>query len=367
MKILITYASAGIGHRKAAEAVYNYLKANFADLDLAILDILDKTNPVFKFFYNRGYLFLVSHALWLWRVFFSLTSFKYLGPLSRNFGFFINRVNARKFIRYIIAEKPDFIVATHFLPAELSAYTKNAFCPDIKIVTAITDFGVHPFWVSEGTDIYVVASGATKQKLIMHGVMPDKIKEFGIPTDAKFLHRHNKEELRVKLGLDKEKFTLLIITGSFGIGPIEQLVSLLNQDAQVLVVCANNKELYRRLKARNYPDAKIFGFIDNVQELMALSDIAITKPGGLSISEILVTELVPVFISPIPGQESENINVLNRYGIGFHVNDVGEIRRIVLDFKAHPQKMEEIKENIRKIKKPDAARDICNAICQGSI
>lgn len=366
-KALITYASAGAGHRKAAEAVYNYLKNNFPGLDLAICDVLDKTNPAFKLFYNRGYLFLVGHALWLWWVFFYLTTLKSLGPLLRALIFFINRINAKPFIRYLAGQRFDFVVSTHFLPAELAAHTKKAFYPGSKIITSITDFDVHPFWVSDGTDIYVVASGITKQTLMKQGVKEASIKEFGIPTDAKFLKTYHKDELCAKLGLDKERFTVLIITGSFGIGPIEELVSLLHDDLQILVVCANNTRLFHRLKIRNYPNTKIFGFINNVQELMAVSDIAVTKPGGLSISEALVMELVPIFISPIPGQESGNIDVLNRYGIGFHVRDINEIRRIILDFKAHPEKLTEIKMRIRQIKKPDAAKEIANVIRQSSL
>lgn len=366
-KVLVTYASAGAGHRKAAEAVYNYLKINFPGLDLAICDVLDKTNPAFKLSYNRGYLFLVAHALWLWGVFFYLTSLKFIGPVLRALIFFVNRVNAEPFIRYLAGQKFDFIISTHFLSAELAAYAKKAFCPGLKIITSITDFDVHPFWISQGTDIYVVASGITQQTLIDKGVKEANIRQFGIPTEEKFLKTFRKDELCAKLGLDKEKFTVLIITGSFGIGPIEELVSSLHDGLQVLVVCANNKGLYGRLKAKNYPNTRIFGFIDNVQELMAVSDIAVTKPGGLSISEAMVMELVPIFISPIPGQESGNIDVMNRYGIGFHVRDTEEIKRIIFDFKAHPEKISEIKMKIRKIKKPDAAKEISNVIRQGNL
>lgn len=366
LKILVTYASAGAGHRKAAEAVYNYLKNNFPGYNLEICDVLDKTNPAFKVLYNRGYLFLVGHALWLWWIFFHITSLKFFGPLSRSLIFFINRVNARPFIRYIAQERFDFVVSTHFLSAELAAYAKQVSCPETKIITAITDFDVHPFWVSAGIDIYTVASSITKQALIDKGVPEANIKEFGIPTEEKFLKSYQRDELCTKLGLDKNRFTVLIITGSFGIGPIERLVDILYDDLQILVICANNKSLYRRLKAKNYPNTKVFGFIDNVQELMAVSDIAVTKPGGLSISEGLVMELAPIFISPIPGQESANIDVLNRYGIGFHIRDIGQIKRIILDFKAHPEKLAAVKAVIRKIKKPDAAQKIADGIRQSS-
>jgi processive 1,2-diacylglycerol beta-glucosyltransferase len=131
----------------------------------------------------------------------------------------------------------------------------------------------------------------------------------------------------------------------------------------MLVVCAKNKKLFSRLKRKKYSGVKVFGYVDNIEEFMAVSDIIITKPGGLSISELLVRELVPIFISAIPGQETENVRALQEYGVGISLNEPGEIRKTVLDYKRHPHKMERAKKIIRQIKKPDAAREIYRVIC----
>lgn len=367
MKIIITYASAGAGHFKAAEAIYNCLKENHQEIDIKLIDVLEGTKVFFRFNYTWGYSFLIRYAPILWWWAFWITDFKPLRKITRSIAVIIDLLSTEAFTKLLVKENPDFIISTHFLSSEIAAYLKVTQKINSKIVTVITDFGVHPFWISRGTDVYIVASSFAKQKLISQGIDAGSIKELGIPIDAKFLKPYDRDSLCRKLNVDVNKFTVLIMTGSFGLGPIEKIVELLYKDVQILVVCAANKKLYAHLTSKNYPNVFVFGFIDNAQELMAVSDIIITKPGGLSISESLAMELVPIFISPIPGQETSNEKVLKRYGVGISLRCIKDIRNIVLDFKARPDKIQSIKEKIKKIKKPYAAMEICNVVCQSSI
>lgn len=367
MKILVVHASAGAGHLKAAEAVYTYFKENFKEVDIQIIDILKTTNTPFAFNYSRGYSFLVTHVSPLWRFCFWLTSAKMLRPITKPVALLIDLLNTRTFRKKVIKENPDFVVSAHFLTSEIVAALKRKKRIRSKLITIVTDFAVHPFWISPNTDIYVVASGYTKDILIKEGVDAEIIRDFGIPISSKFIKHFDKGALKDKFGMDKNKFTVLISTGSFGFGPIEETVELLHKDVQIAVVCARNQKLYDKLKAKNYPGVFVFGFVDNVEELMAVSDVIVTKPGGLSISESLSMELFPLFIAPIPGQETENIKALENYGIGMQIKDLDNIKEAVLNLKNNPAKLSSVKEKISKIKKPFAAKELSDALCTGSI
>jgi len=366
MKIIVVHASAGAGHSKAAEAIYHYLKEYCPDTKAYIVDILDKTNPFFRFSYKYGYSFLVSHVPMLWSLSFWITYFKILRPFTRPIASFLNRLSTKKFAEFLIRENPDCVISTHFLSSEISAFLKIKQKIKSRVVTVITDFGVHPFWVSYGTDLYIVASEFTKQKLLEQGISQDLIRVFGIPVDTKFLKEFNKDELLAKFNLDRHKFTILVVTGSFGTGPIQEITEALYQEVQIIVVCANNKKLFEKLSSKNYPNVRVFGFIDNIQELMFVSDAIITKPGGLGISESLVMELFPIFIAAIAGQETENIKALAKYGLAREAANIHLIKETVLDLRGHPEKLSSIKEAIRNVKKPFAVKDICDAVCQGS-
>jgi len=366
MKIIIVYSSAGTGHQRAAESLYNCLKENCPKTEIQLIDTLGKTNIVFKRIYTYGYKFLVHYATWLWQISFWITYIKFLRKINKFSTFIIHRLNTGDFSKFLIEESPDYIISTHFLPSEVSAYLKRGKLIKSKIFTVITDFGVHPTWIWPGTDLYIVASDYTKEQLINQGVNKEIIKILGIPVDSLFLAKYKKEEILRKLYLKENIFTVLILTGAFGIGPIEKIVDLLHNDAQILVVCARNKNLFLKLRNKNYPQVKVLGYVDNVAEVMAVSDIIITKPGGLTISELLAMELVPVFISAIPGQETENARILEKCGIGVSAKNLRDVKDIILDFKEHPEKINEIKENIKKIKKPNPSGELCNVIRQDS-
>ena len=213
MKIIISYASAGIGHQRAAESIYNYFKENHPNSDVGLIDALEKANPFFRSLYAFGYHFLVSHVMWLWRLCFWWTDTKYLRKFNRVLTFFIHRSNTIKFSQFLIQKNADIIISTHFLPSEVSTYLKKSGKINSKIITVITDFGVHPTWISSGTDLYIVASDFTKDELLLYGIKEEKIKVWGIPVERKFLKKYNKDELCKKLNIKRNKFTVFNFSG----------------------------------------------------------------------------------------------------------------------------------------------------------
>lgn len=366
MKILIAYASAGRGHQRAAEAVSHYLRKKDQGFDITLVDVLDYSSAFYNKAYRLGYSLLVTHLIWLWGFLFWLTASRWLRGPNIFFLHTMNFLNGRRFIAMVVKEDFDVIISTHFLPSQICAYLKRKGRIKSRIVTIITDFGVHPYWVHQGMDVYITASSQTKELLRAAGVSDTAVKDIGIPIEDKFpQHHHDRAALSIKLGLDQNKFTCLIITGSLGIGPIEQIVERLSPEVQIIAVCALNERLCRRLKAKNYPNTHVYGFVNNTEELMAVSDVIITKPGGLSISEILVMGIAPVFISPIPGQETQNAKIMQHYGIGIIPRNIDEIKMIVLDYMRHPEHLKSAQAKIQAIRKLSSLEDLYHVICQG--
>lgn len=365
MKVIITFASAGSGHQKAAEAIYNYFRKTGNGTGVEIVDVLEKTNFLFRLIYSRGYFFLVNHASFLWALGYKATESSSLNIFGRFLHFVLNRACLKRYNRYLLNENPDVIISTHFLPTEISGHLKKSGKIKARIITVITDYGTHPLWLSKYTDLYIVACDAEKKELIQQGIAENNIRAWGIPIDGKFLKPLDKDFLKEKFGIDKQRFTVLLVTGSFGLGPIEQISDNLKKEAQLLVVCAKNKKLYSRLsKKYKNSEIKIFGFVDFIHELMSVSDLIITKPGGLTIAEVLSMELVPVFVSPIPGQETRNLEILKEYGIGIEGGNMSDIKNIIRSFREHPEKLQAVREKIKKLKKTDSAERIYNAVCE---
>jgi processive 1,2-diacylglycerol beta-glucosyltransferase len=362
MKIAVVYATAGAGHKKAAQVICEYIRRQNDGTYVELADIVDRSSWLFRFIYLRFYDFMVNHCQWLWSLLFFGSSCRVGSPIYSRLITAIHYYNTRKFARYLIATQPDVIVSTHFLSSDLVAFLKRNGAIGSRLITVVTDFGVHPFWISEGTDLYCVASDVTKDILLAKGVSSGAIMVTGIPTDPVFSHSHDRQKISAKLGIDPGKKVVLVVTGSFGIGPIEEITRILHNDYQVIAVCARNERLYRRLKARGYSNTIVLGFVDFVADLMAVSDVIITKPGGLTISELLCMDLIPLFIAAIPGQESMNAQVLNHAGIGSTITGLNEIK---LQVDRCIQEAQSISAAIRTFKQLNAVSRIYDIIRTG--
>ena len=323
MKILVIHASAGAGHLKAAKAIYDGLKKN-AFYEVVFADALDYTSPFFKTFYQRTYTFLVTRMPWLWGFFFRLIDLPWIQPLTRICRRIFNSLNARALHTFLKTGNFDYVFTTHFMSNEIVAALKRSGQIRSKLVTVVTDFDVHKIWLSREADFYAVASEWTKQKLLRLGVAEHKIRVTGIPVDEKFARPAERGGRKQKLGIKENVFTVLVATGSFGTGPIAEILRILEPegDVQTLAVCGHNRRLFQQLSRQNYQGAKILGLVDNMHELMAVADVIVTKPGGLSIAEALVSRLPMIFFHPIPGQETNNVRVLREHGIGSMPADI---------------------------------------------
>lgn len=352
MKIIIVYASCGMGHRMAAEALYAYIQENLKNIDVEIVDILDYTNFIFSYLYRQGYSFLACYLKPFWALLYYLT----LNPFLRSFLNFLCYLNSKNFINYLLSERPDIILNTHFLPLEVATKLKTKL--NFRLITVITDFGVHPFWVNYNCDDYIVASEYTFKQLNSQGIPKEKIKILGIPLRKDFFVEYERK---------KKEFSILVLTGSFGFSLIKKIIDELSPWVNLFVVCGRNQRLYNYLKKRSSSLVKIYGFTKEIARIMSEVDLVITKPGGLGIAEALAMDLPMIFINGIPGQETLNAKVLESYGCGIRLKRLKEIKNLVLDLKVNPNKVSFMRKNISQFKKPNSTKQICDYVCTGSI
>lgn len=359
-KILILHANAGAGHRKAAEAIYTSLK-NRGCRQVVCVDALEYTHPFFRVAYTKGYEYLVGKLPKLWAVFFALTDQKWIQPLFQGLRRIYNGLNTARLVKYIQQEQFDVIVTTHFLSNEVCAYMRRSGMLKGKLVTMVTDYDVHKIWLSVGVDEYCVATPFTKQRLMDMGVPEQKIFVTGIAVDEKFSQPRVLKDMRRKLNIDEHLFTVLISTSSFGFGPIAELAEKL-KDQQLLIISGFNQYLKEKLLAQKNPKHRIYGFVDNMEELMSACDVMLTKPGGLSISEALVQGLPLIFFSAIPGQEAGNVKVLAQHGVGVSDKNLDEIVQILKEYEHQPEKLQQAKQASLTLGKPQAVLNIINRL-----
>jgi processive 1,2-diacylglycerol beta-glucosyltransferase len=322
-KVLIVSVRAGAGHVKVAEALEKMFKIEHPDFEVKNIDLLDHSSALIKYIYGQGYLNMVKAIPELYAY-----SYKHYES-AKNFvkpRLLLDKINFKDLFDVVDEFNPDLIIATHFIPGAIFAKSQNR--QKYKLVVTLTDYEFHPLWLIDDVDLFSVATEEMEDTLIFYGVDEGKIIVSGIPISPQFSEQKNKEELRKKFDLSSQSPVVLISAGSFGITPLENVVDefkKIKSDFQMMVVCGNNEKLKKQLEDRMANETrlkKVFGFVDFMDELMVASDIMVTKPGGITVSESLAVGLPMIFIEPIPGQEEANADYLLEEGAAVKARDL---------------------------------------------
>ena len=233
------------------------------------------------------------------------------------------------------------------------------------VVSVVTDFEAHAMWMGESVNLYCIAADATCARLSARGAKPGSMAVTGIPISNKFANPVNARDVRARMGLRDDQPVVLLLGGGFGWGPISETLAELDKIEsrfQTVVVCGRNADLRREVAAqdRKHP-THILGFVSNMNELMAVSDLVITKPGGLTTSEALASGLPMVVINPIPGQEAANSDFLLQAGAAIKVNRIEEMSIRVGELLG-TKKLAAMAKAARAVGHPTAARNVCDEV-----
>jgi processive 1,2-diacylglycerol beta-glucosyltransferase len=362
-RILIISASAGSGHTTAARAIEQWIPSVQrypGEFQVTHIDILQFSTMLYKKVYRDVYLYLASKQPLLYGYIFS-TSDRLRREKKPEFLMrFMDSINAIKFTEFIKETPWDVIVSTHFLPSQLIAdlkQRKKVFSP---LVTITTDFGLHSYWIISECDHYIVADSANQQHLTAMGIPAERIHELGIPVLPVFTQRKDRPELKKELGLTPALPAILLLSGGFGISPIEHIVSDLvrmKNKFQLVAITGHNRKMLQKLRSRSSSlpyHLRTVGYTDRMDEYMRVCDLVISKPGGLTVAESLTMGLPMIVINPIPGQEDMNSDMLLESGAGvkaMHPVDVTYKLEMVM---STPGRLQQMKKAAKKIAKPKA-------------
>jgi processive 1,2-diacylglycerol beta-glucosyltransferase len=320
-RVLVLSASVGAGHLRAAQAVELALRQLVPDAEVRNVDVLTLTNVAFRKVYGQAYLDLVNKAPHVLGYFYDMLDKPRRARSSRDrLRLAVEKLNLAKFCDLIECDHWDVVVNTHFLPAEIIASMRRDGKLSLPQVTITTDFETHRLWVNQPTECYTTATEEGAAYLAHWGVPPEHTRVTGIPIHPVFAEPKDRGECLRRHGLAADRPVVLQLAGGFGVGPIEQLyrgILSIDLPLQVVVVAGKNAKAKEQLEAVEVPRrhrAKVMGFTTEIDELMAAADVVVSKPGGLTTSEVLARGAAMLIVNPIPGQESRNSDYLLENG-----------------------------------------------------
>ena len=363
-RLLILSVSAGAGHVRAAQALEAAARATDPPLQATHLDLLTLVPKEFSKLYGEQYIKLVEKLPQLWSYLYAKTDRPTRDSLVGKLKRAAEQLNTRKLDAEIARLKPDVILCTHFLPAELlsRARARGEALPPLWV--QVTDFDVHALWVHDHVDRYCVASDEVAFRLADRGVPREKISVTGIPVMPQFATPLSRATCAAEIGIDPQRFTVLMMAGGAGVGSLDDLAMrllALPGELQLVALAGRNADLLRRLQdlAKRNP-GRLFplGFTTTVERLMSTADLVVTKPGGLSVSECLAKARPMLLVSPIPGQEERNADYLLEAGAAVKAVDGATLVYKLSRLLAEPARLEKMSEAAHGIARPHAARDV---------
>ncbi|TDF94817.1 MGDG synthase family glycosyltransferase [Paenibacillus piri] len=352
-KILILTGSLGEGHNKAAQALLEAARMYRPDVEVKVVDFLVWTHPHLHALGKYCYLQWVKSLPSVYGYLYSKTrednAYSKWFKRMRSF-------NTGRMLELLDEVKPTEVVSTFPGAAAAMSYLKSNGLTSVPTVTVLTDYTDHSYWIHPCTDRYLVGAEHVKQKLLRYRIPEQRIVVTGIPIRQPFTMKYDRRALRDKHQLDLTMPTVLIMGGGHGVIGKQLMSVLLSKElrtpVQFIFVCGRNEKLRHRLSeelegARTHHRIRITGYVDHVHELMALSDLIVTKPGGLTVSEALALELPMMLYKPIPGQEQDNAAYLVSLGAAVQAETADDLKEQLMQVIYNRSLLLKLKRNAR--------------------
>lgn len=325
-RVLLLSEGFGTGHTQAARALAASLDAYSDQIETNVLELGAHQHPVIgPIILNTYRLTLMSQPKLIGKLYHA----KYdnsIGPLTQ---LALHRVFYARSARIIEEQRPDVIVCTHPFPNMIVSRLKKAGLR-VPLCTAITDYDAHATWLSSETDAYLVSTEEVRKTMLQRGVRDELIHVTGIPVHPKFHASNDKQKIRNRFQL-KNMPTVLIMGGGWGILKHSYILLLINdwkERIQFVYCMGSNKKALRKMSKNplfNHPNIHLLGYTHNIDELMDVSDLLITKPGGITCSEGLAKRIPMLLNNPFPGQEERNCNYFTSHGYAHRLESAEQL------------------------------------------
>lgn len=372
-KILIFYGSYGGGHLSAARSIKDYIEKNYSNTEILMVDCMEYISKTINKVTTKAYADMAKSAKWAWGKIYYASS---KGPILKITS------NAQKLLAFKLKKlfqefNPDLIISTHPFSSQMCAYLKNKHKISVEIATILTDYAPHIQWLMypEQVNYFFVAHEGMKSALIKEGVSENKIFATGIPLSNRFLLHYRKDEILSEFNLSPNKKTILFFAGGeYGFGK-DQTFNILKtliesfSNLQIIAIAGKNKKMKENFdelveQTKSSENVKILPYTSKVPELMSISDLVITKPGGLTTTESLASGLPIIVINPIPGQEEENAEFLEKNQVGIWLKKKDNIEEKLFDIFNNAEVLQKLKINARLLAKRNSTADICKILLE---
>ena len=373
MNILLFYASYGSGHLSAATAIEQYIRENYPDAKTLKIDCVEYINKSINKISTSAYKSIILKTPVLWGQVYKLLKNDTILDITQ----FSNRFMAKKIFTLFEDFEPDLVISCHPLGGQITSFLKSHKKTNCKLATVMTDFASHKQWLigKDYTDYFFVSNIEMKTSLISEGIYPNKIYVSGIPISPNFYKNYDKENIYKSLNIAKNKKNIIFFGGgSLGLSSSSNIQAILtsllqatDESHQIIIISGKNQKLYNDFQKTinntyHKSQIKLIDFTTELPELLPITSFVITKPGGLTITECISTNVPIILINPIPGQEKENAQYIADNKMGIWIKATKPTPEYFQEIFNDTKLIEEIKENQKKYSHINSTKNICDIL-----
>lgn len=392
MKVLILSASTGGGHMTASAAVKSYILSKERDAKVEIVDTLEYISPLLNKTITEGYVYLATKTPKVYgNIYRSANKDRMLNSVLSGF----NGLFGKALLPLLAEFNPDVIITTHPFSTEMVSDLKQLGKVKVPLLCIMTDYAPHKTWINPGVDSYVVSNEGMVDVMVQMGAPRELIHPYGIPVDGAFYTKKDRAAIITEMGLNPNIPTILIMAGSFGVTNILRIyhnIIKIDLDFQIIVITGRNQRLYdafykklqkqneskppRKVKIRENGSevktvnlkekprkpTKLLFFTKEVYKYMQISDLIITKPGGLTVSEALACNLPMAIFDAIPGQEEENADFLIDNNMAVRIQKGSSCADTIYNLLANREQLEKMKQSCQTFDKSQSSENIYQEI-----
>ncbi len=359
-KVLILSCNTGGGHNSAANAIKECFESHGTECD--IFDTLALFSKGVSDAVSKGHIFVYRHLPQLFGA-----TYRFEEKHNNKVLYYANASNADELYEYIVKNGYETVIAVHVFAELTLTEIRKKHSPGFKSYFVATDYTCSPGVNMGDMDAFFVPIGL-KAEFVERGVPCDKIIESGIPVRKIFYETGDKKKAKVAEGLDINCKHILLMCGSMGAGPMEELtkelVERLPDKVSLTVVCGNNQKLFDSLQEYSSEKVRILGYSEKISSLMDASELLIGKPGGLSTSEALAKRLPMVCIDAVPGCETRNIDFLTRKGYILSASEPELIAKLALELLCDEIRLDHMKTLMERDLSKNAAEEIYSCVSE---
>ena len=376
MKIIIFYASYGGGHLSAARSIKQCIEQKYKDNTIEMIDCMKYINTGIEKMTTNSYKMMAKEVPWAWGQIYKLSD---KGPIY-HISNFNNKVMSIKLNNLFKEFQPDIVISTHPFSTQMTAWLKQMKKTNCKLASVMTDFMPQNQWLvgHKYIDCIFVSNKEMKAKIVEKGIDEEKVHVTGIPLSNRFLENFDREKIKKSFNLDMNKKSILFFGGGeFGLGKdktakiLSSFLDNIGKRYQIVVISGKNEKMQERftklVKEKNQEsNVQVLGYTNQVPELMSVSDLVVTKPGGLTITESLASGLPIVAINPIPGQEEENAEFLEKAGVAVWLRKHDEPDDQIAVLLSNPERLTSMKLKSKLMAKRNSTKNICKIILKNA-